>query len=276
VIIPELAWNPTFFDDPDGGEIVLWPYLPCVRMPAKLRPRKWDAVALITSLDEIEIIREEEIQDRQSPGIHVESANFSGTSLGMLIRDLRSLEIDGPYIPDPEILRLIRHAENARNGLPIYPVIPSLDDERWADWLSSSADEQVTLRNLLSTFRKSKRWEKRRNDAIGKVQKNPHVDASLGAASTVCAAWWLEEGAGLSDRLIVERTRRLCSRIRGALSNLRGMSQWDGKAEEPSLLVPVQQAQLPSLVAELHSNVEVEPIEPEGSLNSKWWEKNAG
>jgi hypothetical protein len=46
------------------------------------------------------------------------------------------------------------------------------------------------------------------------------------------------------------------------------MSQWDGKAEEPSLLVPVQQAQLPSLVAELHSNVEVEPIEPEGFLNS--------
>jgi len=264
VAIPELTWEPTIVDDPDGGRIVLWPYLPCVRMPAKLRPRKWDAVALISSLDEIEILREEDIQDKQSPGVHVESANHSGTSLGMLVRDLRTLEIDGPYIPDPEILRLIRHAENARNGLPIYPVIPSLEDERWADWLSSSADEQVTLRNLLSTLRRSKRWRKRREDAIKQVKINPQVDPNLGAASTVCAAWWLEERAGLSQRLIDERTRRMCSRIRGALSNLRNLHQHASNTEGPSILVPVQQAQVPSLAAELHLTVEVEPIVAEG------------
>jgi len=263
VNVPELTWDPAIFYDPDGGTVVLWPYLPCVRMPNKLRPRNWDGLALLSSLDEIEIMREEDTQDKQSPGVHVESANYSGTSLGMLVRDLGDLEIEGPLIPDPELIRLIRHAENARDGMPIYPIIPSLDDEIWADWLSRSADEQVTLRNLLATLRRSKRWNRARNAAITKVQINPEVDASLGAASTICVAWWLEERVGLSKKLIDERTTRICTRIRGALSHLRTILPNGSNSDGPSLMVPVQQAQVPSLLSELQSIVGVEHIAPE-------------
>ena len=68
-------------------------------MPSELRPRNWDGLALIASPDELLAIRDEEGQDKNSPGVHVESAAASGTTLGMLVRDLRALEIAGPSIP---------------------------------------------------------------------------------------------------------------------------------------------------------------------------------
>ena len=49
--MPELRWESSVFDDPNGGSVLLWPYLPCVRMPAKMRPRVWDGLALLSSAD---------------------------------------------------------------------------------------------------------------------------------------------------------------------------------------------------------------------------------
>ena len=50
----KLAWEPVIFDDPDGGRVLLWPYLPCVRMPSVLRTREYfDGIALLASYDEI-------------------------------------------------------------------------------------------------------------------------------------------------------------------------------------------------------------------------------
>ena len=158
--VPELRWESSVFHDPNGGSVLLWPYLPCIRMPAKMRPRVWDGLALLSSADELISLKEEEEQDKSSPGIHMESALASGTTLGMLVRDLSELDVEGPSIPDPERIRLLRHAENSRGGMPIYAIEPGIDDTKWADWQSRWADEQVRFRNLLATIGRSRRWSK--------------------------------------------------------------------------------------------------------------------
>ena len=124
--VPELRWETSVFQDPDGGSAILWPYLPCVRMPMKMRPREWDALALLSSSDELISLREEEEQDKESPGVHLESATASGTTLGMLVHDLSELQLEGPAIPDPERIRLLRHAENSRGGCQSFPLNPVL------------------------------------------------------------------------------------------------------------------------------------------------------
>ena len=35
--MPALVWEEFHFDDPDGGKIIFWPHIPCIRMPVKLR-----------------------------------------------------------------------------------------------------------------------------------------------------------------------------------------------------------------------------------------------
>ncbi len=261
--VPELRWEPSVFHDPNGGSVLLWPYLPCVRMPAKMRPRVWDGLALLSSADELISLKEEEEQDKSSPGIHMESALASGTTLGMLVRDLSELDIEGPSIPDPERIRLLRHAENSRGGMPIYAIEPGIDDPEWADWQSRWADEQVRFRNLLATLGRSRRWSRARKEAIARVMHSKLASPDLGAASTVCAAWWAEESMCLTRELISERDSRFSSRIRGALSNLRDEEggEWDG--DGPNLLVPVQQAQVPSLQNSLIACESVETMERE-------------
>ena len=261
--IPELRWEPSFHEDPDGGTIVLWPYLPCIRMPAPLRPREWDGLALLASSDELEAMKEEEEQDKRSPGVHVESAAASGTTLGILVKDLRDLEVEGPAIPDPEPIRLLHHAENSRGGMPIYSVIPDLDDGEWADWLSRCVDEQVRIRNLLATIGRSKRWAKSRKMAIPKVTPSKGIDADLGAAATVCAAWWLEERQGLTDELVEERDVRIAARLRGALSDLRNSRIDESGTQGTTLLAPVQQAHVPAIEASLLACQAVETMEAE-------------
>lgn len=113
--VPLLRWDPAILEDPDGGRIVLWPHLPCVRMPNSLRYRdSWDGLALLFSLSDLSAWRHDEEQDKQSPGVHIEAAIASGTVLGRLMKDLQEYEVDGPKIPDPEQTRLLLHADNAR------------------------------------------------------------------------------------------------------------------------------------------------------------------
>ena len=262
-VVPELRWEPFIFEDPLGGRIVLWPYLPCIRMPSKMRPREWDGLALISSQDEISSLREEERQEIESPGVHVDSAAVSGTTLGVLVRNLSELDIEGPFIPDPEKIRLLRHAENSRGGMPIYAIEPGIDDTEWGDWQSRWADEQVRFGNLLATLRRSRRWSQNRQVAIAKVAQSKLASPDLGAASTECAAWWSEESMTLTDELRNERDSRFSSRIRGALSNLREIEDSNWGEEGPTLLVPVQQANLPFLENSLIACESVEMLERE-------------
>ena len=261
--VPDLNWKTSVFRDSQGGSVLLWPYLPCVRMPPMMRPRAWDGLALLSSADELVSLKEEEEQDKASPGIHMDSATVSGTTLGMLVRDLSELDLEGPSIPDPERIRLLRHAENSRGGMPIYAIEPGIEDNEWADWQSRWADEQVRFRNLLATIGRARRWSQIRKMAISKVANSKLASPDLGAASTVCAAWWHEESYCLTDELAHERDSRFSTRIRGALSNLRENGSGEWSDDGPILLVPVQQANVPSLENSLIACQSVERMERE-------------
>ena len=102
-------------------------------------------------------------KDQESPGIHVAAAMASGTVLGRLLDDLTIYDVDGPTIPDPEPMRLLHHANNARGGLPVYALEPSMEDEEWVDWMTRAADEQVSMSSLISSVTIGRRWKKLRS-----------------------------------------------------------------------------------------------------------------
>ena len=264
--VPRLQWNPAILEDPDGGRIVLWPHLPCVRMPSTLRYRdSWDGLALLFSESDLSGWRQDEEQDRESPGVHIEAAIASGTVLGRLMKDLQEYEVDGPKIPDPEQLRLLLHADNARGGMPIYPIEPEIDDEPWLNWLERSADEHSRVTSLLSTLTTSRRWRRTRSEASRKVEMAKGVDTDLGAAAASCATWWVEEQRPLSPEMLAERNHRFAARLRGALADLRENRRVeDDGARDSILLVPVHQASLPSLEAAVGAWPDAEPVQKEG------------
>jgi len=262
--VPELRWEPSIIEDPLGGRIVLWPHLPCVRMPTALRYRdKWDGLALLFSLSDLSEWRQDEQQDKESPGVHIEAAIASSTVLGRLMKDLQEYDVDGPKIPDPEQVRLLLHADNARGGMPIYAIEPELEDSDWMMWWERSADEKARIFNLLSTLNTSRRWKKTRSSAIAKVSRNNSVDTDMGAAAASCAAWWLEEERTLTPELHSERNTRFAARLRGSLADLLNSRVDDAKTSECTLLVPIHQAWLPSLEAAVTAWPDPEPVSRE-------------
>ena len=262
--MPALVWEEFHFDDPDGGKIIFWPHIPCIRMPVKLRSHSnFHGVAFLTSSIDLQSWIMEDKQEKESPGVHRDSAIASGTVLGRLMTDLNELELDGPVIPDPEQLRLLLHAKNTRGGLPIYAIEPNLEDENWVDWQIKSADQQVTYSNLFLTLTTGRRWKKIRKNAIGSVSSAKGVDADLGAAAASAMTWWIEEQRGISNELINSRDSRFVSRIRGSLRDLRNSRVDDSKAQETTLLVPIHQAWLPSIKKAISSCLDVETITPE-------------
>ena len=262
--LPTLVWDEFHFQDPDGGKIIFWPHIPCIRMPVKLRSySNFDGVAFLTSSIDIQSWIIEEKQEKESPGVHRDSAIASGTVLGRLMTDLNELDVDGPVIPDPEQLRLLLHAKNSRGGLPIYAIEPNLEDEKWVEWQIESADQQVTYSNLILTLTTGRRWKKIRKNAIKSVTNSKFVNADLGAASASCLTWWIEEQRGISDELKKLRDERFVSRLRGALENLRNKE--NSNSEETTLMVPIHQAWLPSIRKAISSCTNVEEITPEES-----------
>ena len=174
--MPALVWEEFLFNDPDGGKIIFWPHIPCIRMPVKLRSHSnFHGVAFLTSSIDLQSWIMEDKQEKESPGVHRDSAIASGTVLGRLMTDLNELELDGPVIPDPEQLRLLLHAKNTRGGLPIYAIEPNLEDENWVDWQIKSADQQVTYSNLILTLTTGRRWKKIRKNAIKSVASSKLV-----------------------------------------------------------------------------------------------------
>ena len=256
-----LAWREVVLRDPDGGDLVFWPHLPCVIMPSKLRSRtKWDGLALMMSTNDFLYMMEDYEKEKQSPGANVEAAISSGTLTSRLLRNLRELNIDGPHIPDPETVRLVSHAENARGGLPIFLIEPEIDDEFWFEWLSKCAEMEVRIGSLLSKITTTKRWNKYARDAIPMIDKDIDIDSELGAASATCYAWEQETNKDIGIDLISERDRRFASRIRGALADLRSSSIDDDGTSQPTLMVPVHQATLPSLIRAISSWPEPEIV----------------
>lgn len=256
-----LIWREVVIQDPDGGSIILWPHLPCILMPKKVRSRKvWDGLALLMSHNDVLAMKDDDNNERMSPGANVEAAISSGTQFGRLMKDLKELNVDGPHIPDPEPMRLFTHAENARGGLPIYLIEPEIDDERWTDWLSRSADMQVRIVSLISRLTIRRRWKKDSNDAITRIQRDKDVDTELGTASATCYSWNAEEERVIGLDLGSERDLRFASRVRGALADLRDSSVDDDVISQPSLMVPVHQARLATLEAAISTWPEPETL----------------
>ena len=148
-------------------------------------------------------------------------------------------------------------------GLPIYAIEPNLEDEKWVEWQIESADQQVTYSNLILTLTTGRRWKKIRKNAIKSVTSSKFVNADLGAASASCLTWWIEEQRGISDELKKLRDERFVSRLRGALANLRNKE--NSNSEETTLMVPIHQAWLPSIMKAISSCTNVEEITPEES-----------
>ena len=212
--VPELRWETSVFQDPDGGSAILWPYLPCVRMPMKMRPREWDAwpyFRLQMNSFLLERRRNRTRRARSSFGIC--------DCIRHYIRDASPrpfrTPIRGPAYLIPrgsDSLGMQRILE----GMPIFSIEPGIDDQKWADWQSRWADEQVRFRNLIATFGRNRRWAKTRIKAVSRIQKPPFdIPNDLVAAAAVCAAWWAEEFISLTPELSRERDERYASRIRG-------------------------------------------------------------
>ena len=110
----------------------------------KMRPREWDALALLSSSDDSFLERRNRTGE-------------PGSSFGICdcirhyIRDASPRPFRTQLeaaIPDPGD-RLLRHAENSRGGMPIFSIEPGIDDQKWADWQSRWADEQDSEISLL-------------------------------------------------------------------------------------------------------------------------------
>ena len=97
-------------------------------------------------------------------------------------------------------------------------------------------------------------------DSIPNVSESKFVTSDLGAAATVCYAWWREESICLTEELIREREQRISSRLRGALADMRKSDLQSKNDHGPVLLVPVQQASLPSLENTLFDCEHVEEV----------------
>ncbi len=255
----KLTWEAINYDDPLGGKIILWPHLPCIMMPTKMRVKNWDGLALLYSSDDIAVLRKEDELEIKNPGVNVQAVMASGSSMNMLLKDIQVLDVEGPKIPDPEPTRLLHHAENSRNR-PIYPIIPNIDDKKWEEWYIGCADNQVKVSNLLGTLTRSRRFNKNKLITMKNIQKSKYVNSHLGAASASCASWWIEDHRGLTDYLINERDKRFASRIRGALSDLRNRRVDLSLVSEPILLVPVHQAHLSTLANAVNECNKIEEI----------------
>jgi len=230
-----LAWEPIHLSDPDGGNYILWPHLPCIESPAELRPTgDWSAIAILASSEDIWRWEQESSEDKKNPGAHLAAAMASGTSLGRYLADITTLDLKGVSIPDPEPMRLVESFPSSK----IFPLEPPSDDPEWADLMVEHADQAAKASNLIALLGTGRRWRKVRSEAISQIAVHPHANSEMGAAAASAAAWWREEQRTWKNDLDLKRDTRQMSRLRGAMAQIR--------SDEPAstILVPIHQSRL--------------------------------
>ena len=230
-----LAWEPVHLADPDGGNYILWPHLPCIESPKELRPTgDWTAIAILASSEDIWRWKQEFSEDQKNPGAHLAAAMASGTSLGRYLADITTLGLKRVAIPDPEPMRLVDSYPSSM----IFPLEPPSDDSKWADMMVEHADQASKASNLISLLGTGRRWRKVRSEVIPKIAAHAHVDPEMGAAAASEAAWWKEEQRTWKNELGLKRDIRQMSRLRGALAQIRSDDQTS------TILVPIHQSRL--------------------------------
>ena len=231
----DLAWEPIHLADPDGGNYILWPHLPCIESPAELRPiGDWSAIAILASSEDIWRWEQESSEDKKNPGAHLAAAMASGTSLGRYLADITTLDLKGVSIQDPETMRLVDSYPSSK----IFPLEPPSDDPEWADLMVEHADQAAKASNLIALLGTGRRWRKARSEVIPQIAAHPHADSEMGAAAASAAAWWREEQRTWKNDLDLKRDTRQMSRLRGAMAQIR--------SDEPAstILVPIHQSRL--------------------------------
>lgn len=259
-----LEWSDHRWEDPDGGVIHLHGILPSVVYPLHLRPRvKWDGVAFLATDEEQEIWLEEEIAEKESPGINLSSVYMSG---GITARYLDSIEIleevVGPNFPDPEPRRIHRLA--LKNDRPIYWIEPSADDDEWLEWLEDQASRITHPWLLIKTLFQRGRYRKLHLKLASISKPLSGMDAELFIAGALSGAWWYEQEIRNGEELSHRRDKRLSSRLRGALADLREKVGSD----EVTLLLPHHIARRTDIIKSLNDCTTTEslsdvPEEPE-------------
>ena len=255
-----LSWSPIDWEDPCGGTIRLWPFIPNVVHTGALRRTvgKWDGLAFLLPDDESEIWDEQSEQEKSSPGINRDSIAASGGTLARMMIGMSSIEsIQSCRFPDPEPRRLLSAAESPSGTgcRPVFFVEP--EDEEWTVWVEDCADEMVRLRHLVRSIFSGRIWKKMlraemKNASPPECERDDSKANGLAQASALAAAWWSRSESVLTAELCSRRDSRLASRLRGALGTLYG-EQIDGEGA-PVLLVPVMQAWMPSIYSALNES----------------------
>ena len=251
-----LDWGDTFWEDPDGGRILIHPVLPTVVYPQLMRPRTgWHGLALLESPDVVDLWVQEEKDEAESPGVNLSHALISGGSFALFLDELMLVEdVKGGRFPDPEPRRIHRNA--VRHERPVFFAEPTADDELWSDHLTNEAKAASHWRKLLGLISLGGKWRKRVKKNIFDAQKPPKgVSANFGSASVLSATWWdLSEwiiGPDVADA----RNQRYGCRLRGALSTLRKEF-----GDDAILLVPLYLPHRNAMLSVLQSLPKVEEI----------------
>ena len=233
-----LDWEDIVWKDPEGGEIRLYGTIPTVITPNSLRPRyEFDAVAFIESSDIISYWDDLTHLEKESPGISLEAVKFGATSWSKFIKDLLQLEdVSGGRFPDPEPLRILKMAE--RNGMPVYFLEPEIEDEEWAELLVETSKELARPKQLLKAVFTSRRWNRllKKNIRIARPPPKGH-STDYSTASVLTATWWHMEESTISKSLAEKRDKRVVSRLKGSMDDLRGIG-----INNPVLLLPMVQS----------------------------------
>ena len=240
--IPSLTWDSVVVNDPEGGEYVFWPHLPCVESPSGLVPEsKFQAVAFLASSEDVWRWREELAENDLNPGAHVAAAVASGTALGRYLTDLEDLGLPGITIPDPEPIALLKLK------LRKFALEPSSDDKEWAHLMIRHADYASKASTFFSFIGAGRRWKRVRSSAIRKVVPHTDLDAAYGAAAASAAAWWTEENRTWTKEIRHEADRRKMARLRGAMAEMRSGNK------QSRILVPVHQPCMQGLIEVISS-----------------------
>ena len=266
-----LSWSPVEWEDPCGGVIRLWPFLPNVVLTDSLRRSvgKWDGLAFLLPDDEPEVWNDQAEQEKASPGINRDSISSSGGTLARMMLGQSVIEsVQTCRFPDPEPRRLLQAAESpsGTGSRSVFFVEP--EDEEWTEWVEDCADEMVRIRNLTRSIFSGRAWKRTLREAMHQTgppdcERDDVKAHGLAQASALAAAWWYRSESVLNEELRLRRDQRLASRLRGALGTLCG-GQVDDTGT-PVLLVPVMQAWMPDIHSALESSPLPEHVEEERS-----------
>ena len=250
-------WKTVDWNDPKGGTIRFYPYIPTVVFPRELRPRDdWNGLAFLLHPEEREVWQEDEEMEKSGKGSATLMAIHGGGDFSRMLIRMQLLEgVRAAKLPDPEPRRLVNLAE--KGGLATYFVEPGVEDEEWLNWSLGVVDEASRLTRMVGHLFARRRFRKAWKQAQLDVSEPPIKEASEAFAicAGLAAAWWRCSESMLNAELRETRNRRLAGRLRGALADLS-----DGN-ETAVMLVPIYQDWMGELLATLKTEPDVEPIE---------------